>query len=200
MYSHSGLLLPLLALTSHTLAQSTVQKLFFPGPPNDDAWVGSVVSVAGDQTTYAIACTSGTFSCVTGVSVCFSPLPPSPSLLTSSQITLTEGPTNFNLVSQTVTAGISASVSETCTIAGTTSATCVAAVSASLDGQSSAVTTTTMLGTDGFNYHPVTITAGAAKLGSAAATTGSASGNAAAPMVTGMGALGAVGLGVLALL
>ena len=79
MHSQTSLLLPLLTLSATTLAQSTVKKLFLPGPSNDDAWVGSVVSVAGDQTTYAIACTSGTFSCSTGISVTFPPF----SLLTT---------------------------------------------------------------------------------------------------------------------
>lgn len=84
------------------------------------------------------------------------------------------------------------SIKEDCKIAGTTSATCVAAVSGSLDGETTAITTTTTIGTADFTYKPVTITAGASLL--------SASGNAAAPMVTGMGVMGAVGLGIVAML
>ena len=74
MHSQTSVLVSLLALTTTTLAQSTVQKLFFPAA-NDDAWAGRVVNVAADLTTYAIACTSGSVSCVTGVTVSFSPLP-----------------------------------------------------------------------------------------------------------------------------
>ena len=171
-------LLPLCALG--TFAQTTVQKVFFAAPSNNDAYAGSVVGVTSGLTTYALACTSGTFSCYTG-----------------STIQVTDGPNSFEVSTLTVTDGATASVTETCTIAGTTSATCVAAVSVSLDGQSTAVTTTTTLGTADFNYHPVTIAAGAGKLSNAAAT--SASGNA-APMVTGMGLAGAAAMGIVAML
>ena len=67
----------------------------------------------------------------------------------------------------------------------TTSATCVAAVSIKANGVNTATTTTTTLGTSDFHYHPVTITAGASKLGGSAAN--ASSGNAGAPMVTGVG-------------
>jgi hypothetical protein len=74
MHSQASVLVSLLALTTTTLAQSTVQKLFFPAT-NDDAWAGRVVNVGSGLTTYAIACTSGGLSCVTGVSVQFFPVP-----------------------------------------------------------------------------------------------------------------------------
>lgn len=60
-------LLPILAASA--LAQTTIQNIFLAAPSNNDAYVGSVVNVASDKTTYAIACTSGTFSCITGSTV-----------------------------------------------------------------------------------------------------------------------------------
>ena len=74
MHSQTSILVSLLALTTTTFAQSTVQKLFFPAT-NDDAWAGRVVNVGSGLTTYAIACTSGGLSCVTGVSVHSPPTP-----------------------------------------------------------------------------------------------------------------------------
>lgn len=184
-------------LATSAIAQSTVQNIFFAAPSNNDAYVGSVVNVASGLTTYAVACTSGTYSCYTGTSVS-SPLNPILATLTETpQVTITEGTSTFDLKTITVIAGETASLQETCTIAGSTSATCVAAVSASLSGISTAITTTTTLGTADFTYHPVTITAGVSKLGGSTATI--ASGNV-APMITGMGLAGAAMVGLAALL
>ena len=67
-------LIPLFGLGA--LAQSTVVSIFFAGPNDGNAYVGSVVNADAKLTTYAIACTSGKADvCATGTSVRFSGKP-----------------------------------------------------------------------------------------------------------------------------
>lgn len=87
---------------------------------------------------------------------------------------MTEDATTFNIATGTTISGIQATVSESCSMAGTTSAVCTAAVSLSEAGESTVVkTTTTVTGTD-MHYYQIPITGGANMLTSSASVSNSA--------------------------
>lgn len=82
---------------------------------------------------------------------------------------MTYGSTLFEGSTQTVTAGITASVAAVCSVGGTTIAVCTETITASINGV--LVTTTSTATASGSTlFGPITVTAGAEKLSSATIT------------------------------
>ncbi|KAK1762839.1 hypothetical protein QBC33DRAFT_460630 [Phialemonium atrogriseum] len=181
------------AQNNTTSSGNTVNLFINDGLHGRAEYAASIVSACGDQTVYAIRCTSANVPAET--------CGPNAPILT-----LTEGPSDYiiSVVSKTKTAGHSATVTlgESCVLDGTTAASCSGEFTFIVDKTTSSVAVSTVL--TGTDYHrfDVAITGGAEKTASA---TGECKANAAPAgtsvrMVAGLGAVLAVGLaGVLSL-
>lgn len=195
-------------------------NMFMDGESPSMKWAASIVDACIDQTTYALQCTSGpsslSFSGVCGANIEVSSLPPplvhiSPFVSVHitphpiQPVTVTAGPSTYRVSSAVATTAlgstVSATLQETCALAGTTQAICTVTLGGSLNKDTtSRSATTTYSGSRVWRYD-VAITAGAEKLASPAACTSKPASNsnsgASVKGVTVWGLVGAVGVGLL---
>ncbi|KAK3713753.1 hypothetical protein LTR37_008239 [Vermiconidia calcicola] len=156
----ASLALGAFAQSSSAVAAQTNANLFIDAD-TDQNFIGSVIAADCSATTYALVCPEGDY----GSGILSSTCDP------SATVRATYGPNYFGISTEAETAGIRATLVETCSLDGTTMAVCSASIGASADGQSTSGTTTiTRSGTD-VHYFQVPITAGPNKLpGSASCT------------------------------
>ncbi|KAK3721782.1 hypothetical protein LTR37_002947 [Vermiconidia calcicola] len=165
----ASLALGAFAQSSSAVAAQTNLNLFIDAG-TDQNFIGSVMAADCGATTYALACTEGDY----GSGILSSTCDP------SATVRATYGPSYFGISTEAETAGIRATLVQTCSLDGTTLAVCSASIGASADGMSTSGTTTiTRSGTD-VHYFQVPITAGANKLPGSASCTSTASTGAAA--------------------
>jgi hypothetical protein len=189
---HSSIaLLASAAIGAFARASTSVVPLFLGGPvPSRQAWAGSVVSAGASDTVYAIVCTSGcgsTSVTVHDIQSAFPQRKGKQKLTDTQQQSITIGPSTLNYDFATDIGGQQVSASETCELAGTTSAICEITFSLSIavPGQTtiltSSATTVTLTGSQA-SPGPVTITAGVEKLAAATGASGSGSHSSSASM------------------
>lgn len=100
-------------------------------------------------------------------------------LTRTHQATATYGKDSYEFSTATSADGVQVTISESCSLKGTTQAVCTESFSASGSGTSTASKTTVTLSGDQLHYYQVPVTAGADKLSGNGQCT--ATGNAAAP-------------------
>ncbi|KAK1828714.1 hypothetical protein QBC39DRAFT_264588 [Podospora conica] len=164
-----------------------IVNMFVDGVSSENEYAASIIDVCAGATTFALRCTAGPVSLNAGS--CADD---------AEEIILTANPTLYRVSTATVvrTMGqdVSATIQETCRIAGTTEAACTATVGGNVGKTStSSSSTTTYRGTDVYMFD-VAITGGAEKTANPTACAAPAGSGAQGLRAGVWGVLGAAGL------